>query len=111
MGESSDDSPKPNVCVKNKDNKTDTNKKETSRHSTKEDNTESKDSSEIKKEQKPTVDNNSTKTAEKVKDNPIVPAVSHDEGCRTRTRSSQNNDPATNNDQTEKGRHYLCTFK
>lgn len=69
----------------------------------KDDNAQNKDSSEPEKEKNPSVGDDSATTAEKVKDNPNVSAVSHDEGCRPRTRSSRNIDPATNNDQTEKG--------
>ena len=94
--------------VKNENDKTVSKKKETSRRSMKDDNAQNKDSSESEKEKKPSGGDDCTKTAEKVKDNPNVPAVSHDEGCRPRTRSSRNIDPATNNDQTEKGRHYPC---
>ena len=91
-------------------------KKETSRQNTKGNNTQKKDS-QSENEKKQRVGSNSGKTdvrdtvgtdelerkqkeAEEVKS---VPAVAHDEGSRTRTRSSRSSESVKNHGQTEKG--------
>ena len=110
---------------KSENEKTVPKKKENSRQNTKGDNTQKKDS-QSENEKKQGVGSNSTKTdvrdtvgtdelerkqkeAEEVKS---VPAVAHDEGSRTRTRSSRNSVSVKNHDQTEKGLYYhQCSHK